>query len=158
MSEIHDSGERQRFAGGAVRDTAYGKPRIDLISPFMLERLGHWMRLGAEKYSERNWENGIPNSRCFASLYRHVVAFHKGDCGEDHLAAIIFNAMAIIHNVEAARIGLLPKSLLDMPDYSTPRLNPAPVSDRIDTYDMLFEIARETEMVIREHDAGDENG
>ena len=120
MSEsvlMHDSGNRENFSTGAVRDTASDKPRPDLISPFAEERVGHWLRLGAIKYSEHNWERGIPNSRCFASLRRHVMRYQQGDRSEDHLAAVIFNAMAIAHNEEMIRRGMLPAELDDMPDY-----------------------------------------
>ena len=114
---MHDSGNRESFSTGAVRDTASDKPRPDLFSPFAEERVGHWLRLGAVKYAERNWERGIPNSRCFASLRRHVMRYQQGNKSEDHLAAIIFNAMAIIHNQEMIRRGVLPAELDDMPDY-----------------------------------------
>ena len=64
---IKDSGNRERFATGAVRDTANDKPRPDLISPFFLMRLGEHLRKGANKYTEWNWAKGIPSSRCFES-------------------------------------------------------------------------------------------
>jgi len=35
--KMHDSGKRQQFEGGAVRDTADGKPQYNLISPFVWE-------------------------------------------------------------------------------------------------------------------------
>jgi hypothetical protein len=115
-----ESGDtQQQFSTGAVRDQVEDKPRPDLISPFAEERLGEWLRLGAIKYSERNWEKGIPNARCFASLKRHVMWFNQGDTKEDHLAAIIFNAMAIIHNQEMIDRGVLPAELDDMPRYVT---------------------------------------
>ena len=114
---MHDSGQRQSFSTGAVRDTATDKPRLDLISPFAEERLGELLRRGAVAYGERNWEKGIPNSRCFASLKRHVNKYQQGDHSEDNLAAIVFNAMAIIHNEEMIRRGALPKELDDMPNY-----------------------------------------
>ena len=114
---MHDSGNRENFNTGAVRDTASDKPRPDLISPFAEERVGQWLRLGAVKYAERNWERGIPNSRCLASLRRHVMRYQQGDKSEDHLAAVIFNAQAIIHNEEMMARGVLPAELDDMPDY-----------------------------------------
>jgi hypothetical protein len=117
---MNDSGERQQFATGAVRDTATEKPRPDLISPFAEERLGEWLRLGAKKYAERNWEMGMPISRCVASLMRHVMKFRQGLTDEDHLAAIMFNAMAIIHYQEMIKRGVLDKSLDDMPTYLLP--------------------------------------
>jgi len=115
---MHDSGERQEFDTGAVRDAAAGKSRPDLISPFALERAGEWMRLGAEKYSDRNWEKGISNARCFESMFRHVLQYGQGDQSEDHLAAIFFGVQAIMHNEEMIARGGLPESLDDMPDYS----------------------------------------
>lgn len=114
---IHDSGERQQFSTGAVRDTASGKPRIDLISPFALQRLGVWLDLGATKYSERNWEQGMPISRAMASLCRHVEQAKAGDRSEDHIAAIMCNAMFIAHYEEMIKRGCLPAELDDRPDY-----------------------------------------
>ena len=109
--------DKQKFESGAVRDVAESKPRPDLISPFAEERLGEWLRLGAEKYDTRNWEQGIPNSRHFESLERHVMYFNQGRKDEDHLSAILFNAMAIIHNQEMIKRGVLSASLDDMPVY-----------------------------------------
>ena len=117
---MHDSGKRQEFATGAVRDTADGKPRIDLISPIFFGRLGEWMRLGAEKYGDRNWEKGIPLSRYIASAYRHLVAMHAGDESEDHAAALAFNAMGFMHTHAMIRRGVLPAYLDDMPAHGNP--------------------------------------
>ena len=101
-----DSGKRQSFGKGmAIRDTADDKPRPDLISPFAEERQGHWLRMGAAKYAERNWEKGMPFSRCVASLKRHLMKFQQGKRDEDHLAAIMFNAMALIHYEEMIERG-----------------------------------------------------
>ena len=97
---VKDSGKRQTFGTGAVRDTADDKPRPDLISPFFIERLGHHLRKGEAKYNEWNWAKGIPSSRCFASGLRHLMAYAQGKRDEDHLAAAAFNIMAIIHNEE----------------------------------------------------------
>ncbi|GHT42949.1 hypothetical protein FACS189443_6450 [Planctomycetales bacterium] len=118
-----DSGKREQFSTGAVRDTADGKSRADLISPFAMERLGEWLRLGAEKYTERNWEQGIPISRSIASLYRHLLKFQQGRQDEDHIAAVMCNAMMIIHTIEMVKRCVLPKELLDTPDYGIPRIH-----------------------------------
>ena len=113
-----DSGKRQSFGKHrAVRDTCDDKPRPDLISPFAEERQGHWLRMGAAKYAERNWELGMPFSRCVASLKRHLMKFQQGRKDEDHLAAIMFNAMALIHYEEMIERGVLPAELNDMPIY-----------------------------------------
>ena len=109
---LKDSGDRREFASGAVRDMASDKERPDLISPFALRRVGRWMGLGGKKYGYRNWEKGIPFSVCFASMMRHAVKFAMGWHDEDHLAAVIFNAQAMIHYEELQR-----EDLDDMPHY-----------------------------------------
>lgn len=119
-SGLPDSGRRESFDTGAVRDDAGDKPRPDLISPFFLERLGEHMRKGAIKYAEWNWAKGIPNSRCYASLMRHLTKFSQGLHDEDHLAAAAFNLMAIIHNEEVAKRGVKLtelSGLVDLPKF-----------------------------------------
>jgi hypothetical protein len=100
--QLKDSGKREQFSTGAVRDTATDKPRPDLISPFFLERLGEHLRKGAIKYQPWNWAKGIPSSRCYESAMRHLMRYAQGYTDEDHLAAAAFNIMAIIHNEETA--------------------------------------------------------
>lgn len=119
VPEMKDSGKRETFSTGAVRDTAEGKPRPELISPFAMERLAEWLRKGAEKYAPRNWEQGIPISRTLASLYRHLLKFQEGETDEDHMAAIMCNAMFIMHTQDMVERGVLPESLLDMPKYES---------------------------------------
>jgi len=119
---MHDSGARRKFDSGAVRDLAAEKPRIDLISPFALARLGEWCRLGGEKYSDRNWEKGMPFSTGpYASLCRHVCDWGKHERYpqfEDHLAAIMWNGMALMHYEAMIERKILPATLDDMPDYT----------------------------------------
>ena len=118
---MKDGGKHQSFGKGrAVRDTADDKPRPDLISPFAEERQGEWLRMGARKYAERNWEQGMPFSRCVASLKRHMMKYQQGMRDEDHLAAIMFNSMALIHYEEMIERGVLPAELNDMPIYHKP--------------------------------------
>jgi len=125
---VHDSGKPQEFVTGAVRDTNATKARPDLISPFALWRLGEWLRTGAEKYTERNWEKGIPLSRCLASLVRHTLQYMMRDRSEDHLAAVMCNAMFMLHYEEAMRRGVLPSELNDLPSYR-PTIPEAAVDD-----------------------------
>ena len=117
QSVMQDSGRREMFPTGAVRDTGDGKPQPHLISPFAVERLGAWLSAGAKKYGPRNWEKGISSERHCASLCRHLMKFQQGCKDEDHLAAIFCNTMFLIHNEEMVRRGVLPESLLDMPKY-----------------------------------------
>ena len=114
---MNDSGKRQEFATGAVRDTADDKPRPELISPIALRRLAQWLGDGAKKYKARNWEKGIPLSRTLASLLRHLNAWQLGETDEDHLAAVFCNAMFLIHTDDMVTRGMLPCKLNDMPDY-----------------------------------------
>lgn len=91
-----DSGARAEFDTGSQRDSQEGKPRYDLIPIDPLKRLADLYARGAEKYEERNWEKGQPFSRLYASMFRHMMQWREGDRDEDHLAAVIFNAMAIM--------------------------------------------------------------
>lgn len=115
---MHDSGSRDTFSTGCVRDNGEKKPRPDLISPFAKFRLGDWLRKGAEKYDERNWEKGMSISRCLEAIDRHYCQYQMGMKNEDHMAAVMCNAMFILHYEEMIKRGVLPPSLNDMPDYS----------------------------------------
>jgi hypothetical protein len=94
--QIRDSGERQEFETGAKRDTQDGKPRYGLVPVEPLLRLAMHYTKGADKYDDNNWKKGIPMSRSWESLERHVQAFKAGDKVEDHLAAIAWNAFALM--------------------------------------------------------------
>ena len=115
--KVEPEPDHQQFATGAVRDTQTGKPRPELISPFANQRLGLHLAAGAEKYTDRNWEQGIPIGRSLASALRHIDAFRRGETDEDHLAAIMCNAMFILDHDERIKRGLLPANLNDMPVY-----------------------------------------
>lgn len=95
-----DSGKRQEFVTGMVRDTQDGKPRFDLIPTEGLRRVADLYARGAEKYDDNNWKKGQPYSRTYASLFRHLIQWREGDRSEDHLAAVIFNAMALMYYEE----------------------------------------------------------
>lgn len=92
-----DGGAKQVFDSGAQRDEQAGKPRFDLIPPTPLRRLADLYARGAEKYDDHNWAKGMPTSRILASLMRHIEAYRSGDRTEDHLAAVAWNAFAIMH-------------------------------------------------------------
>ena len=90
-----DSGERVQYPTGAVRDTQAEKGRFDLIPYAGLLRLAQLYERGAAKYGDNNWRKGIPVSRFLSSLRRHAAQIGE-EFIEDHLAAVIFNAMGII--------------------------------------------------------------
>jgi hypothetical protein len=50
-------------------------------------------------------------------MERHLIEYKKGKTDEDHLAAIAWNAMAIMHYQEMIKLGHLPPELDDMPKY-----------------------------------------
>lgn len=95
-----DSGQRQTFPTGMVRDVQTGKPRFDLIPIEGLRRLADLYARGAEKYGEGNWQKGQPYSRAYASLFRHLIDWREGDRSEDHIAAVAWNAFTIMYYEE----------------------------------------------------------
>ncbi len=99
---LPDSGVRESFGDGmAVREANPTKPALGGISPYMELALGDLMTKAGIKYKDaggyRNWEKGMPVTRVIESIKRHVNAFQRGDTSEDHLAAIAWNAMVLIH-------------------------------------------------------------
>lgn len=113
FDHVKDSGERQNFETGSVRDTQEGKGRYDLLSPIALRRLAIHFENGARKYNDRNWEKGQPLTRFFDSAIRHLYSWLEGDRSEDHLSAALWNVGAMIHVEEMVERGLLPKSLAE---------------------------------------------
>jgi nucleoside 2-deoxyribosyltransferase len=114
---LQDSGKRQSFDTGAVRDLRENKGRYDLISPIALKRLAVVYEKGASKYSDRNWEKGMPICRYLDSAMRHIQQHLEGYRDEDHLGQSAFNIFAAIHTGEMIERGLLPKELNDLPNY-----------------------------------------
>lgn len=98
-----DTGSRRSFKSGAVRDSDEGKPRYDLIPPHALKRVAELYARGAKKYSDNNWYMGIPSQQMLASLMRHLEAFRCGETDEDHLAAVVWNALALMQYEEEHR-------------------------------------------------------
>ena len=113
-TKVQDSGKREEFPTGSVRDTRVGKGRFDLISPIALKRLAQHYENGAVKYGERNWEKGQKLSRYLDSAMRHLNDFSGGCRKEDHLSAVAWNVFALIHTEEMASKGKLPKELDDL--------------------------------------------
>src|SRR5580700_600336 len=89
-----DSGVRQEFATGMVRDTQDDKPRYDLLDRTFLKRWAELMARGAKKYGENNWRKASTEEelqRFKASALRHMFQWLDGDTSEDHATAIAFN-------------------------------------------------------------------
>ena len=115
FDSVKDSGERREFATGSVRDVRKGKGRYDLIPPYSLRRLAKHYENGAIKYGDRNWEKGQPISSYLDSMLRHGQDYLKGDRSEDHMAAVSWNAFAIMYTLEMVRLKKLPESFDDLP-------------------------------------------
>jgi hypothetical protein len=100
-----DSGVREEYDTGMLRDTQQGKPRFDLVTPValpledqMFTRWANLMTRGMEKYGERNWEKAHTADelkRFRSSAFRHFMQwFLDSQDGEDHAAAVLFNIQA----------------------------------------------------------------
>ena len=111
---LPDSGERSEFNTGAVRDASMGKGIPSAIPPRALMKLAKRFEDGAAKYSRDNWKQGIPLSRYIDSLYRHLWAFMDDDTSEDHLGAIIWNAVCLSETWDMLMTGDLPDELCDI--------------------------------------------
>lgn len=104
MFPTKDSGKRESYDSGMVRDTQDGKPRFDLClvdgMPYdeqFLTRLAGLLTRGAEKYGEKNWQfadSAEELTRFKASGLRHMMQWMTGEVDEDHAAAVAFNLMA----------------------------------------------------------------
>lgn len=98
MSEeftVKDSGARESFDSGMVRDTEEGKIDYSLVldGP-MFKRWADHLTKGAKKYAPRNWMKASGQEeydRFKRSFLRHAVAYLEGERDEDHAAAMIFN-------------------------------------------------------------------
>ena len=115
FDSVKDSGERQNFDTGSVRDTNIGKGRFDLIAPYAMVRIAQHYENGGIKYNFRNWELGQPLSRYLDSAMRHLTKVTMGLEDEDHLSAACWNLMAIIETQKRIELGILPEELDDLP-------------------------------------------
>lgn len=113
MFMVCDTGKRQKFVTGAIRDTNAGRGRFDLLPAYAILRLAKHYEAGSNKYPERNWEKGQPLSRFIDSALRHLFSFMDGDRTEDHLAAVLWNVAGYVWTERQVCLGRLPKSLLD---------------------------------------------
>lgn len=74
------------------------KIRPDLIPGSAIEALGEVLKIGANKYNDRNWEKGIEWDRIFGALERHLNAIKRGEDydkedGLLHISHLLTNAV-----------------------------------------------------------------
>lgn len=112
---VKDSGERQDFGTGSVRDTRDGKGRFDLLPYYAILKVAQHFEDGSKKYGDDNWRKGQPLSRYFDSAQRHLAKFAMGFQDEPHLTAAIWNLMCYVETEKRIQMGALDKALLDFP-------------------------------------------
>jgi len=100
---IKDSGKREEYPSGAVRDTNEGKIRWDLLPVEALKRVAIHYTNGAKKYEANNWRKGIPTEKFVECVCRHWAEYLLGETDEDHLSAVVFNVLGIIYNEEVKK-------------------------------------------------------
>lgn len=82
------------FDSGAIRSSDEGRGVPTALPLHGLHRVSLRAEEGMRKYGRDNWKKGIPLSRFMDSAFRHWQAYVMGDCSEDHLAALAWNALA----------------------------------------------------------------
>jgi hypothetical protein len=112
---LKDSGQRQEFGTGSVRDTQEGKGRYDLLPTRAIHELAQHFQNGGKKYGDRNWENGQPLSRYLSSGLRHAFQALQGETDENHAVAAAWNLMCFLETRARIRAGILPSELDDLP-------------------------------------------
>ncbi len=97
---VKDSGKREEFSSGMVRDTSDGKQQFHrVLEGPMFHRWANHLTKGATKYPDNpdgsaNWTkaSGAPELRRFKeSALRHFIQWYYGQVDEDHAAAVLFN-------------------------------------------------------------------
>lgn len=99
--------EYVKFQDEAVRDVT-GKDPYDLIPAVPLHEFVKVLGFGAKKYSERNWEKGMPYTWIWGSMMRHAWAFWRGETndkesGLHHMAHAAFGAFAFIEYMHTGK-------------------------------------------------------
>lgn len=87
-----------KFQTGAVRSSDAEATRYDLVSPIGLEAVARTCAEGAAKYSDFNWERGMPVHDLLNHSIRHIYQYLAGDRSEDHLPHAAWGLLAAIHS------------------------------------------------------------
>lgn len=101
-----------QFKTGAIRDSQEGKPDfIETISWTALNSYAKYMTGKKVKYGAGNFKKGIDDWSYEQSLMRHADKYFrnkyengKDEPNEDHLCALVFNVLGLIHNREQAKL------------------------------------------------------
>lgn len=85
------------------------KLRYDLIPPEAWAGLAQVYTIGAVKYGDRNWEQGLAYGRIYRALLSHLEKWRLGEDydqedGQHHLDSVVWNAVAL-RTYEARAMG-----------------------------------------------------
>lgn len=91
-------------AANAVKNDN-GKVRMDLLPPRAIIEVARAYTYGAGKYTDFNWQKGLPWSRLYAAAQRHLHAYWSGEDLDPesrlyHLAHAIYNCLTLIEYYE----------------------------------------------------------
>lgn len=103
---VKDSGKREEFASGMVRDTTDDKVDYTrVLDGPLLKRWAEHLTKGAKKYADV--KPGVPNWTLAAgeeervrfkkSAFRHFMQWWNGQTDEDHAAAVVFNINGVLY-------------------------------------------------------------
>lgn len=88
MFEMKDSGQRESFAGGAVRDVREGKGRFDLITPIGIRRI---MAMPNLDWWAEHMDDHLVN------VHGLITSYIEGYQDQDYLALAARDLMGAIH-------------------------------------------------------------
>lgn len=77
------------------------KAPMHLVPTDAIRGMAAVLKIGMEKYAERNWEKGAYYSVPYASLMRHLMSFWEGEnldseSGRPHLEHVLTNAAFLL--------------------------------------------------------------
>lgn len=116
---LKDSGERRTFSTGAQRDRGHGKGKPSLVPGFVIWLVSRIYEDGAIKYTDRNWEKGMPLSEYIDSAERHLQKLKDGLRDEPHASQVIWNMIGYIFTATMIKLKLRDQSLNNMPNTFT---------------------------------------
>jgi len=91
--------KKQELTEGTKYDA--GKPRFELIPTYPIRMLAAVYTMGAKKYADENWRQGIAWGRIYGALQRHLTAFWEGEnldpeSGLPHLAHAMWGCVTLL--------------------------------------------------------------
>ena len=88
----------QAFEGGSFRERTPGRGIYACMPMCGLKRLAQRYEYGKLKYGKADaYKDGLPVQDSIDSMFRHLVSYLEGDNSEDHMAAIAWGALCVMH-------------------------------------------------------------